>query len=133
VARDDAVRFLLQRRPGGARNDRGDAAAVRKMAVRGVDDCLDRLFQQVAANDLEDPAGRYFFLEERFLRRGTFAPARRASDRPIAIACLRLVTFLPERPLRSLPRLRSCIARFTFCCAFLPYLAIGSTPLLPLP
>ena len=30
---------------------------------------------------------------------GTFAPDRRASDRPIAIACLRLVTFLPERPL----------------------------------
>src|SRR5258708_26884533 len=33
--------------------------------------------------------------------RGTFAPARRASLRPMAIACLRLVTFVPERPDRS--------------------------------
>src|SRR5687768_2065021 len=44
----------------------------------------------------------------------------------MAMACLRLVTFLPERPLLSLPRLRSCIARFTFCCAFFPYRAICS-------
>lgn len=29
---------------------------------------------------------------------GTFAPFFLASDSPIAIACLRLVTFLPERP-----------------------------------
>src|SRR5262245_8530186 len=47
-------------------------------------------------------------------RDGTLPPARRASDKPIAIACLRLVTRLPERPLRSVPRLRSCIARSTF-------------------
>jgi len=46
---------------------------VREVAVGGVDDGLDRLFQQVAADDLEDPARRYFFLEERFLRRGTFS------------------------------------------------------------
>src|SRR6185436_5473909 len=59
--------------------------------------------------------------------RGTLPPARRASERPIAIACLRLVTFLPERPLRSVPRLRSCIARLTLLCAFLLYFffAIG--------
>src|SRR5262249_22665077 len=63
--------------------------------------------------------------------RGTFAPARRASDRPIAIACLRLFTRLPERPLRSVPRLRSCIARLTFCCAFLPYLAMGNLLVTP--
>jgi hypothetical protein len=56
---------------------------------------------------------------------GTFAPALRASDRPIAIACLRLFTFLPERPLRSSPVLRSCIASRTDDCAFLPYLAIS--------
>jgi hypothetical protein len=31
----------------------------------------------------------------------------------MAIACLRLLTFLPERPLRSFPRFISCIARFT--------------------
>lgn len=45
--------------------------------------------------------------------RGTFPPARRASLSPIAIACFRLVTFRPEPPDRSVPRLRSCIARFT--------------------
>jgi len=52
---------------------------------------------------------------------GTLPPARRASDNPIAIACLRLFTFLPERPLFSVPRLRSCIARFTLLRALLPY------------
>ena len=45
--------------------------------------------------------------------RGTLLPARRASDKPIAIACLRLLTRLPERPLRSLPRFISRIVRLT--------------------
>src|SRR5215471_7679833 len=70
---------------------------------------------------------RYFLLEDFLLDdflRGTFAPDRRASDKPIAIACLRLFTFLPERPLFNVPALRSCIACFTFSPAFLPYLAI---------
>src|SRR3954454_20762382 len=52
---------------------------------------------------------------------GTFAPSRRASESPMAIACLRLFTFLPELPLFSVPRLRSCIAFSTFFEAFLPY------------
>jgi hypothetical protein len=39
----------------------------------------------------------------------------------MAIACLRLVTRLPDRPLRKVPRLRSRITPFTFACAFLPY------------
>jgi len=39
----------------------------------------------------------FLFFETFFF--GTLAPARRASDNPIAIACLRLVTFLPDRPL----------------------------------
>jgi hypothetical protein len=56
---------------------------------------------------------------------GTFAPARRASDRPIAIACFRLLTFLPEPPLRSVPSLRSCMTLPTFACAFFPYLAMS--------
>jgi hypothetical protein len=55
---------------------------------------------------------------------GTLPPARRASDKPIAMACLRLVTFFPDPPLRSVPSLRSCIAFRTFACAFLPYLAM---------
>lgn len=37
------------------------------------------------------------------LRGGTLSPSRRASERPIATACFGLVTFLPLRPLRSLP------------------------------
>jgi hypothetical protein len=56
---------------------------------------------------------------------GTLPPARRASDRPIATACLRLLTFLPELPLRSSPRFISCIARSTFSDAFFPYLAMA--------
>lgn len=53
-------------------------------------------------------------------RDGTFPPSRRASESPMAMACLRLVTFLPE-PLFSVPRLRSCIAFSTFSCDFFPY------------
>src|SRR4051812_41195645 len=64
----------------------------------------------------------FFFRPPRFF--GTFAPDLRASDRPIAIACLRLFTFLPLRPLFSVPFFLSCIARFTFAPAFLPYLAM---------
>ena len=64
---------------------------------------------------------RYFFLD---FFRGTFPPARRASDRPIAIACFRLVTFLPDRPLFKVPFFRSCIAFLTFADALAPYLAI---------
>lgn len=55
-------------------------------------------------------AGDFFF--------GTFAPAFRASDSPIAIACLRLVTFFPLRPLFSVPLFFSRIVRATFFCAF---------------
>jgi hypothetical protein len=54
---------------------------------------------------------RRVVLRDAFL--GTRAPARRASDNPMAIACLRLVTFVPERPLRSVPCFISCITRST--------------------
>jgi hypothetical protein len=47
-------------------------------------------------------------------REGTFAPRRRASESPIAIACSRLVTFFFERPERSVPCFASCSARPTF-------------------
>ena len=74
-----------------------------------------------------------FFDEERL--RGTFAPFSRASERPIAIACLRLVTFRPLRPLLSVPDFRLCIARLTLLPADFPYLrpdfflaAIGHSP-----
>ena len=64
-----------------------------------------------------------FFLDEAFFL-GTFAPARRASDSPIAIACFRLVTFFFDLPLFNVPLFRSSIAFLTFSCAFFPYLAI---------
>jgi hypothetical protein len=48
------------------------------------------------------------------LRRfGTFLPFCRASESPMAMACLRLVTFFLLLPLRSVPRLRLRIARCT--------------------
>src|ERR1700754_1330768 len=52
---------------------------------------------------------------------GTFFPSARASESPIAIACLRLLTFLPDRPLFSVPALRFFIARPTLADAFLEY------------
>src|ERR1700730_1898660 len=44
---------------------------------------------------------------------GTFLPFLRASDSPMAIACLRLLTFLPLLPLLSVPRLRLRMLRST--------------------
>jgi hypothetical protein len=57
------------------------------------------------------------FLELDFFA-GTFAPSERASESPIAMACFGFVTFLPLRPLFSLPRLNSCISRSTDFEAF---------------
>src|SRR5678815_694081 len=55
---------------------------------------------------------------------GTLAPACLASDKPIAIACLRLVTFFPLRPLFNVPCFLSCMAFSTFSPAFFEYFAI---------
>ena len=63
----------------------------------------------------------------RFL--GTFLPLRRASERPMAIACLRLFTFVPLLPLLSVPRLRLRIAPLTSFDALREYLrAIVRSP-----
>ncbi len=59
---------------------------------------------------------------------GTFPPFWRACESPMAIACFRLRTFLPLRPLRSVPFLRRRIARRTSFCAALPYRGIGIPP-----
>jgi hypothetical protein len=59
-----------------------------------------------------------FFFEAFF---GTFLPSARASDSPIAIACLRLVTLRPERPLFNVPALRFFITRSTSADALLEY------------
>jgi hypothetical protein len=53
---------------------------------------------------------------------GTLPPSRLASERPMAMACLRLFTFLPERPLFNVPRFISCMFSSTLSDAFVPYL-----------
>jgi hypothetical protein len=53
--------------------------------------------------------------------RGTFAPFFRASDKPIAIACLRLLTVFPLLPDLSVPFLRRRIALATRFDAAFPY------------
>jgi hypothetical protein len=56
------------------------------------------------------------------------SPDRRASDKPIAMACLRLFTFFPDLPLRNVPDLRSCNALPTFVLLARLYLrAMGSS------
>jgi hypothetical protein len=55
---------------------------------------------------------------------GTFAPSFLASERPIAIACLGLVTFLPLLPLLSSPSFISRIDLSTLSCDFFEYFAI---------
>src|SRR3954451_11843809 len=52
--------------------------------------------------------------QEAFFR-GTFLPAFRALESPIAMACLRLFTLplLPSGPLLAVPRLYRCISLFT--------------------
>jgi hypothetical protein len=66
---------------------------------------------------------RYLFFRDRDDFRGTFAPFFRASLSPIAIACFRLFTFLPE-PLFNVPFFLRRIADLTFFDADLPYLAM---------
>src|SRR5438874_13625821 len=56
----------------------------------------------------------FFFL-------GTFAPFLRALERPMAMACLRLLA-LPFLPLFCLPRFSLCTAFLTSSPAFFPYL-----------
>src|SRR5690606_17764671 len=74
---------------------------------------------------LEDFRADFFadFLADFFAAflRGTLPPASRASDKPMAMACLRLLTFRPEPPLLSLPSFISCMARPTFSDALRPY------------
>jgi hypothetical protein len=69
------------------------------------------------------------FLPEVFLAedlRGTFAPFFRASESPIAIACLRLFTRppLPPGPDLSVPRFLRRIADSTILLAASPYLRL---------
>ncbi len=63
-------------------------------------------------------------LREDDFRLGTRAPERRASESPIATACLRLLTGFRARPLFSLPRLYSCMALPTFFLELVLYFAM---------
>lgn len=57
---------------------------------------------------------------------GTLAPFLRASESPIAMACLRLFTVPPRPPLPdlSVPLFSRCIALFTALPAAFPYLRL---------
>jgi hypothetical protein len=68
---------------------------------------------------------REVFLDD--LRAGTFAPFSRASLKPIAIACLRLVTLRPD-PLLSVPFFLRRIADPTRFEADFPYFAMLHPP-----
>lgn len=78
-----------------------------------LDDFFDEDFFD--ADFLEPPLD--FFDED--LRDGVLSPSARASEIPMAIACLRLVTFLPEL-LFNFPSPYSCIVLLTLFCAFFP-------------
>ncbi len=92
---------------------------LRLVDLRGDDLLLDALRDERLR--LEALRLRLDELREEDFRLGTLAPERRASDNPIAIACLRLFALLPARPLFSLPRLYSCIALPTFFFELLLY------------
>jgi len=102
------------------RDDRFEREAEERERPRNDDERLERDEPERLRDDDERP-----FRDPRL---GTLSPSRRASDNPIAIACLRLVTFLPDRPERSDPCLRSCMALSTFLDAFLPYLRPPDLP-----
>ena len=77
-----------------------------------------------------DERERVDFDERLAGRGGTRLPFRRALERPIAIACLRLFTFppLPPLPLFAVPRLYRCISLSTSFEALRAYfLAISSS------
>jgi hypothetical protein len=70
---------------------------------------------------------RFADVDVRFGGGGTFCPFSRASDIPIAIACLRLVTFLPDLPDSSAPLFFLRIALVIVRSAFFEYFAIVFT------
>src|SRR5262249_30244163 len=75
----------------------------------------------------------HYFFDDRFFA-GTFLPLRRASERPIATACLRLFTVPPRPPLPRfrVPRLRRRMALLTSFDALREYLRGMACSRLPL-
>lgn len=99
---------------GGAVGAKGAVTAVESPAVAMLVSCA-------RARPPSNRSYRFFC----FLA-GTLAPFSRASLRPMAMACFRLVTFAPEL-LLSVPVFRRCIADFTVFAADLPYFAMLSS------
>jgi hypothetical protein len=109
------------------------AAAASSSAVRSFNRPSVAQVEAARAGRLEE--GYFLRREDPRLRldrrRGTLPPSRRASDNPIAMACFRLFTVLPDPPDLSWPRFISCMARSTFFWAFWPYfLSAISNPFL---
>lgn len=75
------------------------------------------------------PASPFFLFYLLDFLRGTFAPFLRASDKPIAIACLRLLTVppFPARPDFRVPCFLRRIALRTLFCDALPYRGMNSS------
>ena len=83
---------------------------------------LERAFVVLFAADLDFVDATLFLAAVGAF--GALYPRLRASERPIATACLRLFTVLPLLPLFNLPRLYSFITFFTLDCAALLYFVI---------
>jgi hypothetical protein len=112
-------------RVGRGLSPRGESPAIRDLSASHLLRYCDSLSRGEEAGRprlARDLAGYSRYRPGHFSLFGTLAPERRASESPIAIACLRLRTFLPERPLLSSPRFIWCIARLTFRPLALPYL-----------
>jgi hypothetical protein len=95
------------------------------------DPCLPHPRHQNGAESASREGGSAYrfllvFLDRDARTDGTLAPFSRASLSPIAMACLRLVTFRPD-PLFSVPFFRRCIADFTVLDADFPYFAMSAT------
>src|SRR3954470_1864237 len=112
------IRQPRQRRRSGL----GRLRLLRIISTRVATECCsgDYRFFVVRRDALRD-----LLLED--FRGGTFAPFSRASLSPIAIACLRLVTFRPEL-LFSVPFFFRRIVERTFFEADFPYFAMCTSP-----
>src|SRR5215218_10335398 len=132
ASRDTALAFSARRRARVVCPDASDPRPHHRSRARERVACGSRDALRDAGNaqvrDTSAGARRapYFFFLAVFrvvFRGGTFAPLARASLRPMAMACLRLLTFRPE-PLFSVPFLVRRTADSTLFEAARPYFAI---------
>jgi len=130
------VLFLIPRDQGAggralARRSAGRQKAIHRsagLASANGAEAGAALFPQAAARS-DDAHTATFKLQLDFFG-GTFAPFLRASDSPMAIACLRLFTLppLPPLPERRVPRFLRRMALLTVLLAPLPYLRLRELP-----